>query len=196
MQGTQIRKRNGYCRMQIGLADRIFTFRISLMAIILLIYFAYWFYQTIPDNRWRIGILLTSYLTIVLVYMNLGVWLHEQLHYLGLKGIAKKHNAKIVYIRKHILLLSGYYTVIGSLKYRTMAQALLGPILFVLFSIIMGIVGSWFLPNWWLPLMMTMSVIGIMDMTTDLYWSTKIRKIGTKGKYWDRGRELHIVWKE
>ena len=182
--------------MQIGSADRVFTFTFSSVALIFLMYFAYRFYQAIPDTRWRIEILLASYLAIALVYMNLGVWLHEQLHFWGFKGMEKKRNANIVYIRKHLLLLSGYYHVTGSLKYRTMVQALLGPILLALFSIVIGVVGSWYLPDGWLPLMMTISVMGMVDMITDLYWYTKIRKIGTKGKYWDRGRELNIVWKE
>jgi hypothetical protein len=196
MQGTKIKRRSGYCQMQIGSADRVFIFTVSLIALMFLIYFAYRFYQAIPDNPWRIGIFMASCLVVALVYMNLGVWLHEQLHFWGLRGIDKKHDAKIVYIRKHILLLSGYYRVTGSLKYHTMVQALLGPILISLFSIIIGLIGSWSLPNWWLPLMMTISVMGIVDMTTDLYWYTKIRTIGTKGKYWDRGKELHLVWKE
>jgi hypothetical protein len=39
-------------------------------------------------------------------------------------------------------------------------------------------------------------VAGVLDMIHDFYWYSQIRFIGEKGKYWDNGRELEVVWKE
>ena len=68
--------------------------------------------------------------------------------------------------------------------------------LFIILCILIGCIGSFFLPIWWLPLLLTLAVIGLVDMTTDLYWYMKILNISDKAKYWDKGRELHVVWKE
>jgi hypothetical protein len=196
MQGVERKMRNGYCWMRIGLAEKKFRNSVMTIAIIAIIYFAYWLFQTMPNNSWRLSTVLFLYAVTGITYMNLGVWIHEQLHYRGLLQLEKRNQAKIVYIRKYILMLSGYYSVIGHLNYPMMKEALLGPIYISLFSTAAGVLGNFFLPRWWLPLLLTIAIYGIVDMTTDLYWYERIRRIGEKGKYWDKGRELHVVWKQ
>ena len=44
--------------------------------------------------------------------------------------------------------------------------------------------------------MLTMAVAGVMDMTHDFYMYSQIRLIGEKGKYWDKGHEIEVVWKD
>lgn len=196
MQGMETRQKYGFHRMRIGAADKPFKYTLLSFSILMMIGLAFWLYQEIPDNGWRFLTMSMIYFISAALYINLGVWLHEQLHCLGFLGTDRDYHAKITYIRKHIVLLSGYYRVAGSLRYQIMTRALLGPSLFVLLSIAAGWIGNFFLPGWWLPLCLTMAVVGIIDMTTDLYWYLQIRKIGAKGRYWDKGRELHIVWKQ
>ena len=196
MQGIEIKKRNGYYWMRIGSAEKRFRNTVIIISIIFIIYITYWLYQTIPNNPWRLSTLLFIYGLTGIIYMNLGVWIHEQLHYIGLSRLNRRNRTKIVYIRKNILMLSGYYSVIGQLNYQMMKQALLGPIYISLISTTIGVIGYFFLPRWWLPLMLSIAIYGIIDMTTDLYWYKSIRIIGEKGKYWDKGRELHVVWKQ
>ena len=62
--------------------------------------------------------------------------------------------------------------------------------------LILGWLGSYILPGWWLPLLATLAVISAWDMVHDVYWLLQIRGIGAKGKYWDNGHELYVVWKE
>ncbi len=196
MKGIEIKKRNGYYWMRIGSADKIFINTIMIIATILIIYLTYWAFQEIPNNSRRLSTMLFIYGVTGILYMNLGVWIHEQLHYLGLSGLEKRNHVKIVYIRKCILLLSGYYRVIGQLNYQMIKKALLSPLYTSLASITIGVIGYFFFPRWWLPLMLTIAIYGIIDMTTDIYWYKSIRNIGEKGKYWDRGRELHVVWRQ
>ncbi|MBN2678111.1 MAG: hypothetical protein JXR32_08605, partial [Anaerolineaceae bacterium] len=72
----------------------------------------------------------------------------------------------------------------------------MAPFGLVVALVAMGLIGSLFLPGWWLPLMLSMAVVGVVDMTHDLYWISGIHKIGDKGRYWDNGRELLVVWKD
>lgn len=196
MQGIEIKARNGYCWMRIGAAEKRFRNSVMIISVIFIILLAFWLYQVTPDNSWRLSTLLFIYGVSGLSYINLGVWIHEQLHFIGLSRLEKRNQAKIVYIRKNILMLSGYYSVIGHINYQMMKQALLGPIYITLVSTMIGLIGNIFLPRWWLPLMLTIAIYGIIDMTTDLYWYKSIRIVGEKGKYWDMGRELHVVWKQ
>ena len=196
MQGIEIKQKRGFYRMRIGSANKRFKLTLLFFSILTIIALAYWLYREIPDNSRRFLTMSVIYFTSAVLYINPGVWLHEQLHCLGFLGADKDYHAKITYIRKYMIILSGYYRVTGSLPYPIMRRALLGPALFVFLSIAAGWIGNFFLPGWWLPLCLTMAVVGVIDMTTDLYWYLQIRKIAEKGKYWDKGRELHIVWKQ
>ena len=98
--------------------------------------------------------------------------------------------------RKYILMLSGYYRVIGAINYRVMRRALLAPLILSVSLLVIGYLGSYVLPGWWLPLLITLAVVGLIDMTHDFYMYLQIRFIGEKGKYWDTGKELEVAWKE
>ena len=84
----------------------------------------------------------------------------------------------------------------GSINYRTMIRALLAPSIQSIGLLVVGLIGNLALPGWWLPVLMTLAMAGIIDMTNDLYMYMKIRSIGNKGKYWDTGKELEVVWKD
>jgi len=196
MKGMEIRNRGVYRWARIGSADGQFTFIILSFSIILIIGLTYIMFQSLPENEWRIITLFIIYGLIGVIYMNLGVWLHEQLHYFSFWGLHKKHQVKITYFRKYILVLGGHYSVLGPMTNKVMKRVLLCPLVLVIFCILIGYIGSFFLPIWWLPLLLTLAVIGLVDMTTDIYWYMKIQNISDKAKYWDKGRELHIVWKE
>jgi hypothetical protein len=72
---------------------------------------------------------------------------------------------------------------------------LLGPLGLVIGWLIVGWLGSFILPGWWFPLLATLAVVSALDMVHDFYWLLQVREIGEKGKYWDTGRELEVVWK-
>jgi hypothetical protein len=196
MKGIEIRNKNEYQWARIGSADGQFIFIILSFSIFSVIVLTYFLFQSLPDSEWRIITLLLIYGVIGIVYINLGVWLHEQLHYLGFWGLYKKHHVTITYFRKYIFILGGHYSVLGPLPYKIMKRALLGPIVFIISCLILGYIGSLFLPVWWLLIFLTLAIIGLADMTTDIYWFTIIMNIGEKAKYWDKGRELHVVWKK
>ena len=196
MPDTTIIRRNDYCRTIIRNANNGFNLLLLTFLILCLIIFIIMLYHSISESNWRIGIIIILFIAITLTYLNVGVWLHEQLHYWGLRNLDKNHKAKIVYCRRNILILSGYYRVIGCLDYNRIVQSLLGPIYIPLATIIIGVIGNILLPAWWLPVMMIISIFGLYDMKTDLFWYFQIRNINTKGKYWDKGKELHVVWKE
>jgi hypothetical protein len=115
---------------------------------------------------------------------------------LAFRGTRPERRAHIVYERKYILTLSGHYRVSGAIDYRTMSRALLGPLILVAGLLAIGWLGSFRLPGWWFPLLATLAVAGVLDMTHDLYMYWQIRPIGERGRYWDRGRVLEVVSKE
>jgi len=181
--------------MRIGYADARFSTVIILVSLSIMIYLAVWVYREIPKTEWRLIHFLVLYAVAALLYANLGVWIHEQLHCLAFRGTKDKNRAYIVYKRKYILTLSGYYRVIGAIDYQIMRRALLGPVILVVSLMAIGWLGTYLLPGWWLPILATFAVAGVLDMTHDLYMYSQIRWIGGKGRYWDRGRELEVVWK-
>jgi hypothetical protein len=92
--------------------------------------------------------------------------------------------------------LNGHYTVKGPITYRTNQRALLAPLTLPIGLSAIGLMGNLFLPGWWLPVLLTMGVAGLIDMIHDFYMYSKIRVIGEKGKYWGTGKYLEVVWKE
>jgi len=196
MQGTLKKQKCGYSWMRIGHADDKFSKTILAIAVPVMILLAIWAYLEMPNGKWRWGHFLTVYLIAALIYTNLGVWLHEQLHYLAYRGANTTNHVRICFDRKYILFLNGHYIVKGPIAYRTNKRALLAPIALPVGLSAVGLLGNFFLPGWWLPVLLTMAAAGVLDMIHDLYMYSKIRQIGEKGKYWDRGHFIEVVWKE
>jgi hypothetical protein len=182
--------------MRIGYADRRFSSVFLLVTLSIVFLLAIGVYRELPATGWRLGYFLAVYLVAGLLYANLGVWFHEQLHCLAFRGTTHQSQTRITFQRKYILGLSGYYQVRGGISYRIMKRVLLAPILLSLSLAIIGWAGSLILPGWWFPLLLSIAVLGILDMIHDFYMVSRIRSIGEKGKYWDRGPVIEVVWKE
>ncbi|MBN1302994.1 MAG: DUF3267 domain-containing protein [Anaerolineales bacterium] len=196
MQGTLQKQKCGYRWMRIGYADTKFSTVILIISLSTIIFLATWAFRELPNTKWRWGNFLAIYFFATIIYTNFGVWLHEQLHCLAYRG-AKPENRTLIYFnRKYILFLNGYYRVIGPINYRNNRRALLAPFGLSIGLAVVGLVGNFFLPNWWLPVLLTMAMAGIIDMTHDFYMYSKIRVIGKKGRYWDTGKYMEVVWKE
>jgi hypothetical protein len=195
MQGTLQKERSGYRWMRIGFASDRFSILVKLGSTFTLIILAIWAYLEIPATEWRWAIFLVIYLVSAILYLNFGVWLHEQLHCLGFSGSIHAKKAHITYERKHLLVLSGHYRVEGGISYQIASRALLGPLLLSIGLLVVGCLGSLVLPGWWMPLMLSMVIASLMDMIHDFYMYSQIRLIGDKGKYWDRGKVLEVVWR-
>jgi hypothetical protein len=196
MRGTVLEHNRGVNRMRVGYADRKFSTAILLVSLAGMLYLAWWVYRELPVTGWRVANFVIIYLVAVIVYANLGVWTHEQLHCLAFRGTHLGKRTHIIFTRKYILALSGHYKVEGASDYRTTRWALLAPLGLVIGLVVVGFIGSLFLPGWWLPLLLSMALAGILDMTHDLYWVSRIHQIGDKGQYWDNGNELLVVWKD
>jgi hypothetical protein len=196
MQGTLLKRKCGYKWMRIGHADARFSTVILLAAVVVMICLVYWAYRELAKTEWPLVKLLAIYSVAAILYVNLGVWLHEQLHCLPYRGTVPKTRTRILFERKFLLALSGHYRVTGAVNYRIQRRALLAPLVLSVTLAVGGGLGSFVLPGWWLPLLLTVAVASLLDMIHDFYMVSKIRPIGEKGKYWDSGRELDVVWKE
>ncbi len=196
MQTTIRKQKCGYQWMRVGHAGSGFTLAVALASAVVMIYLGLWIYREIPATAWRTIYFLGLVLSAILLYINLGVWLHEQLHCLPFRGTIHEKRVRIVYQRKYVLVLSGYYRVRGPLGYRVIRRALLAPLLLSVGLLALGWLGSLLLPGWWFPLLAMLAVVSVTDMLHDLYWVMQIRPVGDRGKYWDRGSTLEVVWKE
>lgn len=196
MQGTQSKQVNGNNYLRVGYADKRFLAAISSTPLLVIIFLAIWVYREIPVTEWRLVQFLTIYVVAAFLYLNLGVWLHEQLHCLAFKNSQYTNRVQIVYERKYTLILHGYYRVSGAIDYRTMRRALLGPLLLVFSLLAIGWLGILVLPSWWFAIMTSLAMVAVLDMTHDIYMLFQIRSIGIKGKYWDKGQYLEVVWKD
>jgi hypothetical protein len=196
MQGTLQKQKCGYKWMRIGYATAGFSNVMIFISVSVLVILAIWVYKEIPDTEWHLVNFLVVYLVAGVLYMNVGVWLHEQLHCLAFWGTTPENRTHINFSRKYFLFLSGYYRVRGAINYRIMRRALLAPLLLSASLLVVGWLGSLILPGWWLPLLLSMLVASLLDMIHDFYMYSQIRLIGKKGKYWDTGRVLEVVWKE
>ena len=180
--------------MRVGYADTRFSTTILTIALSVIILLAIWTYREIPKTEWRLFYFLVIYLVGVFIYTNLCVWLHEQLHCLAFRGTS--HETKIFFERRYFLFLNGHYQVKGAINYTIMRRAFLAPVILSIGLIVVGLFGNLVLPGWWLPILLTMAIAGLIDMTHDFYMYSQIRVIGNKGKYWDTGRYMEVVWKE
>lgn len=185
----------GFQWMRVGFASASFRIAFSLVCLAGLIASANWVYGELAETGWRLVHFLAVYLLAALAYANLGVWLHEQLHCLAFRGTEYERRTHIIYERKYLLVLSGHYQVSGGMDHGRLVRALLGPLILTAGLLIMGWLGSYFLPGWWMPLMLTLVIVSVMDMIHDLYWITQIWRLGSQGRYWDNGRALDVVWK-
>lgn len=150
-------------------------------------------------QRQRYGykwILLFVYFIAAIIYTNLGVWLHEQLHCLAFRGTTPERRTHINFSRKYILFLNGHCRVKGAIDYRTNRRALLAPFVLSVALAAIGFFGNLILSGWWFPILLSMAVTGLIDMTHDFYMYSQIRVVGEKGKYWDTGKYMEVVWKE
>ncbi len=195
MQGTVQKERDGYHWMRIGFAPPRFACSARLATLLALIVLGIWFYVELPKTVWRPAIFVGSYFASAILYLNLGVWLHEQLHGLGFRGRGHAKPAHITYERKHLLILGGFYEVHGGVSYRVASSALLGPLWLTIGLLLLACLGL-LLPGWWLPLMLSFVTVSLLDMVHDLYMYSQIQSTGSKGKYWDRGKVMEAVWKD
>ncbi|NLV45884.1 MAG: hypothetical protein GXY07_15450 [Candidatus Hydrogenedentes bacterium] len=196
MRGVVRKQKCGYEWMRVGYADAKFTLGMTFVSLSTILGCALWGYKEIPETEWRLTRFLAVYFIATVLYLNLGVWIHEQLHCLAFRRTVYAKRTHITYIRQYVLALSGHYWVTGAIDYRTMRRALSGPLILVVSSFVVGGLGGLILPGWWFPIMITMAVVSLLDMIHDFYWLLQIRLIGDKGKYWDNGSELEVVWKE
>ncbi len=195
MQGTLERRFGPYNWIRIGFATDAFRNSVVPLALLALIVLGACIYLELPETAWRLPALLAIYLVAGMIYLNPGVWLHEQLHCVAFHGALPAGRVRITYLRKHLVMLNGYYSVSGPLNYRIMSRALLGPLYATFGLVVVAVLGSLVLPGWWLPLMLSLAVISLLDMLHDFFMYSQVRRIGARGRYWDRGRFLEVVWK-
>jgi hypothetical protein len=182
--------------MRVGYADTKFALMILIGSSFIMVLLAVWAFQEMPNTEGRLVNFLAICLLAALIYANVGVWLHEQLHCLAFRGAIPKRRTQTSFSRKYILFLDGHYRVVGAIDYRTHVRALLAPFSLSVGLAAVGILGSVILPGWWLPVLLAMAVAAMMDMTHDFHMCLQIRAIGTRGRYWDSGRHMDVVWKE
>ncbi len=197
MQGTKQQHRLGYDWMRVGFATPRFKAAALVVFVAIVLALAFWTYVTLPeaDWRWRVAHFAGLYFAAALVYVNLGVWVHEQLHCLPFRTRAYRERTHIHYVRKYLVALHGWYRVTGPIGYRTLRRALLGPMILVVGWVVLAWVANLLLPAWSVPLLLTLAAMSLMDMIHDLYWLVQTRSVGELGKYWDNGHELEVVWK-
>ncbi len=197
MQGTKQQHRLGYDWMRVGFATSRFKAAALAVFVAIVLALAFWMYITLPEGdwRWRVAHFAGLYLAAALVYVNFGVWVHEQLHCLPYRGRAYRGRTQIHYVRKYLVTLHGWYRVTGPIGYRMLRRALLGPMILVVGWVALAWLANLLLPAWSVPLLLTLAAMSLMDMVHDLYWLAQVRSIGELGKYWDNGHELEVVWK-
>ncbi|MBI9051370.1 MAG: hypothetical protein JEZ00_18240 [Anaerolineaceae bacterium] len=195
MQGIFEEQVAGNKRIQIGTADQKTVYIFYAVAIPILLALAVWIYQSLTQTNWQVPQLVIIYLLATLFYLNVGVWLHEQLHCLGFRGTVNEANTTITYERKFGLILTGFYRVKGDIECAVIQRALLMPLWLSAGFILLGILGMFFLPDWWLPVMLTLALGSMFDMIHDVYMVSQIRKIGKQGVYQDHGHYLEVIIK-
>ncbi|MEW5825571.1 MAG: hypothetical protein AB1778_01960 [Candidatus Bipolaricaulota bacterium] len=195
MRGTERKSKCGYCWMRIGRADSWFSAAVILAAATAVVCLGYWAYQEMRAMEHRLVSILGIYALAGIFYGNVGVWMHEQLHGLAYRGSIPAKRIRVSYERRLILGLRGCYRVNGRMAYRIQRRALLAPLVLCGALAVLGGLGSLVLPGWWLPVLLSLAVASLADMLHDIYMVLKMRPIGDKGRYWDRGSEVHVVWK-
>jgi len=195
MRGTELKSKCGYNWMRIGHADASFSAVAILAAATAVVCLGYWAYQEMQATEHRLVHFCVIYALAAVFYMNAGVWLHEQLHCLAYRGSIPSRQIRVSFERRFIVGLSGRYRVNGQIAYRVQKRALLAPLILCGVLALLGGLGSLVLPGWWLPVLLTLAVAGLADMVHDIYMVLKMRPIGDRGRCWDRGSELHVVWK-
>ena len=194
MQGTELKLKCGYNWMRIGHADPWFSAVFILAAAIVVVCLGYWAFQEIRTTGHQLASLFAIYAVAAVFYMNVGVWLHEQLHCLAYRGSVPRRQIRVCFERRYILALSGHYRVNAPITYQVQKRALLAPLILCGVFAILGGLGSLILPGWWLPVLLAMAVASLVDMLHDIYMVLKMHPIGDEGRYWDKGSELHVVW--
>ncbi|MGE5774583.1 MAG: hypothetical protein ACM33V_00090 [Chloroflexota bacterium] len=195
MHGTLRKQLYGYQWMRVGSADPKFSRAFVLVSLFAVACLAVWVYIQLPQTALRPVYFLVLYLVAAALYLNLGVWIHEQLHGLPYRQRGHEGRLQIVYQRKYILALHGYCRAFGAIDYLVLRRSLLGPLGLVIGWLAVGWLGSFILPGWWFPLLATLAVVSALDMVHDFYWFSQTQQVGEKGRYWDNGHELEVVWK-
>lgn len=196
MQGTLRKRIYGYHWMRVGSAKTRFATVVMLISLSAVVCLAFRVYTRLPETGLRPIYFVALYIVAAVLYLNLGVWVHEQLHGMPYRRMKREKRLQIVYQRTYVLALHGYCRMYGAIGYQVLRRSLLGPLGLVIGWLIVGWLGSFILPGWWFPLLATLAVVSALDMVHDFYWLLQVREIGEKGKYWDTGRELEVVWKE
>ena len=97
MQGTLCKQKNGYNWMRVGYADAKFANIMILVSLSTIVYLAFWVYREIPETKSRLVYFLAIYFVAAILYLNLGVWIHEQLHCFAFKGTAHEKRMHIIF---------------------------------------------------------------------------------------------------
>ena len=194
--GIVEKSHEGQKLIRIGGADQKVTRIFLAVAVPLLLVLAVLIYRKISPSPWRVGIFIAIYVSALLFYGNAGVWLHEQLHVLGFRDTVNEKNAQIFYSRIFLLGLKGHYSVTGIIAFHIIQRALLMPLVLAASFIVIGFLGSIFLPGWWLPICLSLAVVSVLDMIHDIYMVTQIRRIGDKGIYQDTGNYIEVMIRE
>lgn len=195
MQGTLRKQRHGCQWMRVGSAEPKFSRVFVLASLFVVICLAFRTYTQLPATGLRPVYFIAIYLIAAVLYLNLGVWIHEQLHCLPFRGTVYEKHLQIFYQRKYLVALHGYYRVTGAIDYQILRRALLGPLGLVTGWLVIGWLGSLILPGWWFPTFGTLAAVSALDMVHDFYWLSRTQQVGEKGKYWDNGHELEVVWR-
>lgn len=123
----------------------------------------------------------------------IGVIVHEIMHALPYWGFREK--AKI-FIYPKVIFIGGYLSVQGAIPYQKLQESLwmpmwMGAALGILTAV------SYLMGNpWTTQFLLMVSLLSLSAGGSDVYWSWRIHKFGSAAKYYDRGRNLDIVWKE
>lgn len=154
MQGTFQEEKCGYKWMRIGHADARFANVIIFVSLSAIVFLALWIYWEIPKTEWYLVNFVAIYVVAAILYLNLGVWIHEQLHCLSFRRTSPEKRTKITFSRKCILFLNGHYRVKGAIRYRIMKRALLAPMNLSISLLIIVWLGNLILSSWWLPILL------------------------------------------
>jgi hypothetical protein len=184
--GDQIKERGPFRRLRIGKPGSLFgwIWMILITAPIAVYLFT-------PESFQ--GEFIILWVAAVAIAVYIGVIVHEMMHALPYRGF-REHTKVFLYPKA--FFISGYLSVPGAIPYDKLQQSLWMPmwlgaalIVFTGVSYPMGI-------GWITEFLLMVSILTIEAGGFDMYWSWRTRKFGHTAKYYDRGCNLDIVWRE
>jgi len=91
--------------MRIGYAETKFSVGILMVSLCIMSFLAIWAYMETPNSEWRLAIFLTIYFVSAMNYTNIGVWIHEQLHFRAFRGTtAENHRILTLVVNSSFLM--------------------------------------------------------------------------------------------